>query len=71
MTVNGLTPGDTYYFAVRAQDEVPNTGGLSNSPSAVASLTSDATPPAAITKFNRVHRNKRRYRQSIVDSARR
>ena len=47
MTVNGLTPGSTYYFAIRARDEVPNLGGLSNSPSAAAQ--SDTTPPAAIT----------------------
>ncbi|MBA4379485.1 MAG: hypothetical protein C0393_02155, partial [Anaerolinea sp.] len=32
MTVSGLTPGTTYYFAVRAQDEVSNLSGLSNSP---------------------------------------
>ena len=36
MTVSGLTPGAMYYFAVRAQDEAPNLGGLSNSPSAIA-----------------------------------
>ena len=34
MVVTGLTGGTTYYFAIRAQDEVPNLGGLSNSPSA-------------------------------------
>ena len=33
MTVTGLHPGSTYYFAVRAQDDVPNLGDLSNSPS--------------------------------------
>jgi V8-like Glu-specific endopeptidase len=36
MTASGLTPGATFYFAVRAQDEVSNLGGLSNSPSATA-----------------------------------
>lgn len=30
--VFGLDPDTTYYFALRAQDEVPNTGGVSNSP---------------------------------------
>jgi hypothetical protein len=41
MTVSGLTAGQVYYFAVRAQDEQSNLGGLSNSPSATAStLTS-------------------------------
>ena len=38
MTVSGLTRGSTFYFAIRAQDEVPNLGGLSNSPSAMAGL---------------------------------
>ncbi len=36
MTVSGLAPGQTYYFMVRAEDEVPNLSGLGNSPSAVA-----------------------------------
>jgi len=36
MTISGLTPGQTYYFAIKTQDEVPNTSGLSNSPSAMA-----------------------------------
>jgi len=36
MTVSGLEPGQTYYFAIVARDEVGNEGGLSNSPGAVA-----------------------------------
>lgn len=36
MTVTSLTPGDTYYFALKTSDEVPNTSSLSNSPSAAA-----------------------------------
>jgi hypothetical protein len=36
ITVSGLTQGATYYFAVKAYDEVPNTSAISNSPSAVA-----------------------------------
>jgi hypothetical protein len=36
MTVTGLTPGQTYYFAVKAQDEAGNTSAISNSPSAMA-----------------------------------
>jgi len=36
MTVSGLTPGQTYHFAIRTQDEAANWSGLSNSPSAVA-----------------------------------
>ncbi|GAB4029146.1 MAG: hypothetical protein Fur0012_03120 [Elusimicrobiota bacterium] len=34
--ISGFTPGTTYYFAVRAADEVNNIGNLSNSPSAWA-----------------------------------
>jgi hypothetical protein len=37
MTISGLVPGETYYFAIVARDEVENTGGLSNSPGAAAS----------------------------------
>jgi hypothetical protein len=44
MSVGGLTGGQVYYFAVRAQDEVPNLGGLSNSPSATASTVPVANP---------------------------
>ena len=36
MTVSGLTPGQVYHFAIKTQDEVPNTSGVSNSPGAVA-----------------------------------
>jgi hypothetical protein len=49
MTVSGLTPGALYYFAMRAQDEVPNSGGLSNSPSAIAK-----TPPLSLPRMARV-----------------
>jgi hypothetical protein len=43
MTVSGLTAGQTYRFAVRAQDEQGNLGALSNSPGAAAGSVS-ATP---------------------------
>lgn len=36
MTVSGLTQGQRYYFAIKTQDEVPNTSGISNSSQAVA-----------------------------------
>ncbi len=33
MTVTGLSPSTTYYFAIKTSDEVPNTSALSNVPS--------------------------------------
>ena len=36
MIVSGLTPDQTYYFAIRAQDEEPNLGDVSNPASATA-----------------------------------
>ncbi len=42
MTVSGLTPGQTYYFAIRTEDEIPNLSGISNSPSAVAKESGSA-----------------------------
>jgi hypothetical protein len=35
MTVSSLWPGQRYYFAIKTQDEVPNTSSISNSPRAV------------------------------------
>lgn len=43
LTVRGLTPEQTYYFAVRALDEASNLGGLSNIPSAQAKIEDHAT----------------------------
>ena len=37
MIVTGLDGGQTYYFAIKTQDEVPNTSPISNVPSATAS----------------------------------
>ena len=34
-TVTGLSAGTTYYFAIKAKDEVGNESGISNSPSAI------------------------------------
>ncbi len=42
-TVEGLTTGVTYYFAIMTADEVPNWSGISNSPSA----TPANAPPTA------------------------
>ena len=38
MTVTSLTPGQTYYFALRTLDDSDNLSNLSNSPSAEAIL---------------------------------
>lgn len=44
--VRGLTPLTTYYFVIRAADEVPNWSGFSNL--AVKTTSGDATAPAAV-----------------------
>jgi hypothetical protein len=49
LTVYGLKPGDTYYFAIKTLDEVPNVSGVSNSPGVQASTAPDIVPPASIT----------------------
>ena len=36
MTVSGLTPGASYYFALKTEDEAPNVSPVSNSPAATA-----------------------------------
>ncbi|MEZ0395394.1 MAG: CARDB domain-containing protein, partial [Anaerolineales bacterium] len=46
MTVGGLIPGNTYYFSIRAVDDVGNVGGLSVSPSAVAKPIGPLDPGA-------------------------
>ena len=35
-TITGLTPGITYYFAIKSKDEANNESGISNSPSSIA-----------------------------------
>jgi formylglycine-generating enzyme required for sulfatase activity len=42
MTVSGLTPGRQYHFAIKTQDEIPNTSGISNSPRAGAQVWPNA-----------------------------
>ncbi len=37
--INGLAPGQIYFFMVRARDEEPNLGGLSNSTSSAATVS--------------------------------
>jgi uncharacterized repeat protein (TIGR01451 family) len=41
MIVTDLTPGNTYYFSMRTQDDAFNLDGLSNSPSAQAQINFD------------------------------
>jgi phosphodiesterase/alkaline phosphatase D-like protein len=50
-TVTGLTPGITYYFAIKTADEVPNWSPISNSPSGTTTGLPDGTAPAAITNL--------------------
>ncbi|ALP53607.1 hypothetical protein Tel_10955 [Candidatus Tenderia electrophaga] len=47
-TVTGLSPGTTYYFAIKTSDNASNTSALSNSPSQATSAA-DPTAPAAIS----------------------
>lgn len=47
--VTGLHPETNYYFAVKARDERPNWGWISNSPNATTLSEPDITPPGAIT----------------------
>ncbi|MGH7680482.1 MAG: fibronectin type III domain-containing protein [Candidatus Eiseniibacteriota bacterium] len=49
MRVRGLVPATTYYFIVRAADEVPNWSGFSNLAVKTTTGSLDNTPPAAIT----------------------
>jgi chitodextrinase len=49
MTVTGLQPGATWYFALRSSDEVPNWSTVSNSPSGTTT-----PPPADITAPGRI-----------------
>jgi hypothetical protein len=50
MTIRGLQPVTTYYFMIRAADEVPNWSGYSNV--AVRSTSGDVTAPAAIANLS-------------------
>jgi len=52
MTVTGLTPGTTYYFAMKTADDVLNWSGLSNGATTWAQIIQDTTSPAAITDLS-------------------
>ncbi|MBI5004677.1 MAG: DNRLRE domain-containing protein [Candidatus Lloydbacteria bacterium] len=49
MTVTGLSPSTTYYFAIKTSDEVPNTSAISNVPSLATTATPDTTAPSAVS----------------------
>ncbi|HSQ59373.1 MAG TPA: fibronectin type III domain-containing protein [Acidobacteriota bacterium] len=50
LRVRGLQPVTTYYFMIRAADEVPNWSGFSNV--AVKSTSGDVTAPAAVADLS-------------------
>ena len=49
MTISGLSPSTTYYFALKTSDEVPNTSAISNVPSLATTAIADTTAPAAVS----------------------
>ncbi len=52
MTITGLSPSTTYYFAIETADEVPNWSALSNVPSGTTTAAADTTPPAAVANLS-------------------
>lgn len=48
VTVTGLTPATTYYFAIKTADDVPNWSGISNLYSRATLAAPDTTRPAAV-----------------------
>ena len=51
MTVTGLSPSTTYYFAMKTSDEGPNTSAISNVTSATTSAAADTTAPGAVSNL--------------------
>ena len=49
VTVTGLSPSTTYYFAIKTADEVPNWAGLSNVISRTTLAAPDLTRPGPVT----------------------
>jgi len=49
VTITGLAPATTYYFAVKTADEVPNWSPLSNVVSVATLPAPDVVPPSPIT----------------------
>jgi len=48
MTVTGLSPSTTYYFAMKTSDEVPNVSGISNVPSAATAAAAAMSATASV-----------------------
>jgi phosphodiesterase/alkaline phosphatase D-like protein len=48
VTVTGLTPATTYWFAIKTADEVPNWAGISNIVSKTTTVAPDVIRPAPI-----------------------
>lgn len=51
VTVTGLTPATTYWFALKTADEVPNWSGISNIVSRTTPVAPDTLRPAAVTNL--------------------
>jgi len=51
ITISGLSPNTTYYFAMKTSDEIPNTSVLSNVPSLATLPIPDTTAPAAVVNL--------------------
>ncbi len=51
MVVTGLNDNTTYYFAMKASDEVPHTSDLSENTSGTTPLEPDLTAPAAVSNL--------------------
>ncbi|MBN1313917.1 MAG: hypothetical protein JXA42_00545, partial [Anaerolineales bacterium] len=49
MVVAGLTPGTTYHFAIKTQDEAPNTSSVSNSPRAAVKASNTNYLPLVVS----------------------
>jgi phosphodiesterase/alkaline phosphatase D-like protein len=52
VTVTGLQPNTTYYFAIKTADEVPNWSGISNVFNRATLAAPDLTRPAAVVPLN-------------------
>ena len=52
MSINGLNPSTTYYFAIETIDEAGNVSGLSNIATATTLVSTDTTAPSTITNLS-------------------